>query len=137
MTRLYEFDRKLRTLIHDGIERVEVALRSHLSYVIGETGPLAYKNASRFRSTFDHAGWLETARNRAERAKRHSEPIRHHEEKYNGALPIWVLTKVLDFSDVSMLYDGLPARQQWVVAERLGVLIDDSQLSSNQSAKVR
>jgi len=31
VARLYEFDRKLRSLIHDGIERVEVALRSHIA----------------------------------------------------------------------------------------------------------
>ena len=38
VVRLYEFDRKLRTLLHDGIERVEVTLRSHLSYLIGTLG---------------------------------------------------------------------------------------------------
>lgn len=54
VARLYEFDRKLRTLIHDGIERIEVALRSHVSYLIGAVGPLAYRDASIFRPTFGH-----------------------------------------------------------------------------------
>lgn len=54
VVQLYEFDRKLRTLIHDGIERVEVALRSHVSYMIGSIGPLAYRDATLFRPTFDH-----------------------------------------------------------------------------------
>jgi len=27
---LYEFDRKLRTLVHDGIERIEIALRTRV-----------------------------------------------------------------------------------------------------------
>ncbi len=88
VVRLYEFDRKLRTLIHDGIERIEVALRSHVSYRIGSIGPLAYRDTSIFRPTFDHDIWLATARLRAARARRHSEPIRHHEAKYNGELPI-------------------------------------------------
>lgn len=137
VARLYEFDRKLRTLIHDGIERVEVALRSHMAYVTGMQGPLVYRNAASFRPAFAHAAWLTMARNRADRARRHSDPIRHHESKYNGELPIWVLTEVLDFADVSKLYDGLLARDQWAVAARLGVTVDDLALSTNQRTKAR
>lgn len=137
VVRLYEFDRKLRTLIHDGIERVEVALRSYLSYRIGSLGPLSYRDAAVFRPTFDHSAWLATARIRTDRARRHSEPIRHHEANYNGELPIWVLTEVLDFADVSKLYSGLLAKDQWAIAERLGVTIDDSGLSANQRTKAR
>lgn len=135
--RLYEFDRKLRTLIHDGIERIEVALRSHLSYLIGSIGPLAYRDAVTFRPTFDHAAWIATARVRVGRARRHSEPIRHHETKYNRELPIWVLAEVLDFADSSRLYDGLFAKEQWAIAEWLGIVIDDSGISVNQRKKVR
>lgn len=137
VARLYEFDRKLRTLIHDGIERVEVALRSQLSNALGSIGPLAYRDASMFRPVFGHTSWLVTARLRVDRARRHSDPIRHHEAEYAGELPIWVLTEVLDFADVSRLYDGLLARDQWTIAERLGVHIDDSGLSANQRAKAR
>lgn len=135
VVRLYEFDRKLRTLLHDGIERVEVTLRSHLSNLIGALGPLSYRDQALFRPNFDHAAWLETARTHAKRARHHSEPIRHHEAKYGGELPIWVLTEVLDFADVSKLYDGLLARDQWTIAEQLGVNIDDSVLSANQRKK--
>lgn len=135
VVRLYEFDRKLRTLIYDGIERVEVALRSHLSYRIGSIGPLAYRDAAVFRPSFDHRAWSAAARIRVERSRRRSEPIRHHEEKYDGELPIWVLTEVLDFADVSKLYDGLLARDQWAIAEQLGVTVEESALSANQRTK--
>ncbi|WP_201791250.1 Abi family protein [Aeromicrobium sp. PE09-221] len=137
VVRLYEFDRKLRTLVHDGVERIEVALRSHVSYVVGETDPLAYQDAAHFRPTFDHGAWLSTVRGRVARARRHSEPIRHHESRYDGTLPIWVLTEVLDFSDVSRLYDGMLARDQWRIAEQLGVHVNDSLLSVNQRKKAR
>lgn len=72
-----------------------------------------------------------------ERARRHSDPIRHHEAKYDGAVPIWVLTEVLDFADISKLYDGLFARDQWTLAERFGVVIDDSALSPAQRSHLR
>lgn len=137
VVRLYEFDRKLRTQIHDGVERIEVALRSRVSYRIAEHDPLGYENPSLFRPAFEHSEWLATARRRVDRAKRHIEPIRHYEKKYGGRVPIWVLTEVLDFSDVSKLYDGMLVRDQWTVAERLGVRVDEARLTASQRKKGR
>ena len=51
VTRLYEFDRKLRTLLFDGLERVEVALRRGIADVIGAKDPLGYRVATRRSST--------------------------------------------------------------------------------------
>lgn len=113
---LYEFDRKLRTLLHDAIERVEVGLRSHLSHHLGQVGPLAHEDASHFRPGFDHATWLTVARRRISRARSHSEPIRHHLNNYQGSVPLWVLTDVLDFADLSKLYEGMTSRDQWAIA---------------------
>lgn len=137
ITALYEFDRKLRTLLHDAIERVEVGLRSHLNYHLGAVGPLAHEDASNFRPTFDHSSWLSVARRRVHRARSHSDPIRHHLDRYGGSVPIWVLTDVLDFADLSKLYEGMPARDQWAIAQSLGVRIDVSALSKNQAAKAK
>jgi abortive infection bacteriophage resistance protein len=109
VAKLYEFDRKFRTLLHDGIERIEVSLRTELIETFGAKDPLAYKNSENFRPTFEHQQWLETVSRRVERARRHSEAIRHYDRKYSGELPIWVLTDVLDFSDLSRMYEALPA----------------------------
>ena len=46
---LYEFDRKLRTLVHDGIERIEIALRTRVGEWIVARGPLAYEAKDLFR----------------------------------------------------------------------------------------
>lgn len=63
---------------------------------------------------------MSTARARAARARRHSEPVLRHEARYDGTVPIWVLTEVLDFSDVSRLYGGLIAKDQWPSLEGKG-----------------
>ncbi|WP_067977982.1 Abi family protein [Nocardia caishijiensis] len=47
---LYEFDRMLRLLVLDGIERVEVALRMRLGYIVGAGGAFAH---------LDPAGWMQ------------------------------------------------------------------------------
>lgn len=132
---LYEFDRKLRTLIHDGVERVEVMLRARLNEVLGQVDPLAYLDPSYFRPTFDHARWLTTIEGRVDRARKRNEAVRHHDHKYGGQLPIWVLAEILDFADTSRLFEALPASMQWNLADQMGVHIDVNQLPKNQARK--
>lgn len=137
VTMLYEFDRKLRTLIHDAIEHVEIGVRSHVSYHLGSSDPLAHENSVLFRPSFDHSRWIDVARRRIARARVHSEPIRHHLSRYSGSVPNWVLTEVLDFADISKLYEGMHSRDQWAIANRLGVTIDLSTLSKNQQQRAK
>lgn len=137
VVQLYEFDRKLRTLIHDGVERIEVALRTQLGEVIGAIDPLAYKDASNFRPTFKHNDWLKTANGRVKRLRAQSASIQHHDREYGGELPIWVLTDLLDFADCSKLYDGLYSRDQWIIARKLGLEIDVAKLSQSQREAVK
>ena len=132
---LYEFDRKLRTLVHDAVERIEVSLRVHLNESLGSIDPLSYLNPGNFRPTFAHDHWLQTTMRRVERARKRSEAIKHHDAKYDGSLPIWVLTEVLDFADVSKLYEALPSKMQWSIAEAMGISVDLKVLSKNQAQK--
>ena len=134
---LYEADRKLRMLIHDGMERVEVTLRARLGEELCHPDPLAYTDPSQFRETFNHAGWMRTARKRIERAGRNNEAIKHYRDKYSDRYPFWVLAEVLDFADVSRLFEGLPTRSQRVIAEGLGFVMNLDALSKNQQRKVR
>lgn len=126
---LYEADRKLRTLVHDGMERIEVALRTRIGAQLCESGPLAYANPANFRAEFDHAAWLLTAHSRIDRSKRHNEAIKHYAAKYEEQYPFWVLADVLDFSDVSRLYEGLRPEMQRDIADGLGLNIDYSALT--------
>jgi len=137
VAKLYEFDRKLRTLVHDGIERVEVAIRSSVSNTIGEIDPFAYQNKSIFRPGFAHANWISTVNTRIGRAHKNSTMVQHHFIKYGGNLPIWALVEILDFADTSKLFSGLTSKHQWTIAENLGISIIDTRLSPNQRSKAR
>ncbi|WP_130864844.1 Abi family protein [Acidipropionibacterium timonense] len=134
---LYEADRKLRMLVHDGMERVEVTLRTRLGEVLCHPDPLAYTDPSRFRASFDHAGWLRTARKRIGRAGKNNEAIKHYRYNYAGQYPFWVLAEVLDFADVSQLFEGLATKDQRVIAEGLGFVVNLSALSKNQRQKAK
>ncbi len=134
---LYEADRKLRTLVHDGIERIEIMLRTRIGEQLVASGPLSYKDPRYFRPAFDHAGWVSTANKRVKRAARSNEPIKHYKTEYGGQYPFWVLAEVLDFSDVSRLFEGMLAHDQRAIAEDLGIVPDLSLLSKEQQRKLK
>ena len=123
VTGLYEFDRKLRTLVHDGIERIEIALRTRVGEWIVTHGPLAHQEKNLFRPDFDHKTWLKTARRRIQRAEGNNAAIRHYADKYEG-YPFWVLAETLDFADISKLYAGLPANAQHEISRSFGFIVD-------------
>lgn len=138
---LYEADRKLRTLIHDGIERIEVTMRTRIGERLCVSGsnptPVSYQDPAHFRTGFNHSQWVETAKKRVDRARKHNEAIRHYYDEYNQAYPFWVLAEVLDFSDISRLFGGMKSKDQNHIAERLGIIIDKEQLSKNQINKIK
>lgn len=112
---LYEADRKLRILVHDAIERIECLPKS---------GTLEYQNTALYRPKFNVEKWLSTASKRVARAGKKNEAVKHYSEKYGGQYPLWVLAEVLDFSDISMLYEGLPYTKQAEIAQNFGIHID-------------
>ncbi|WP_459610469.1 Abi family protein [Corynebacterium urogenitale] len=132
---MYEADRKLRTLVHDGIERIEIALRARITNhlcLTDDLGPLVYEDPSHFRSKFDHLDWMRTVYSPLSRAKSRSEPIKHYQSNYAGKFLLWVVADTLDFVDISKLYAGMSSDDQRSVAEGLNLRIDFQQLSRNQ-----
>lgn len=137
---LYEADRKLRTLVHDGMERIEVALRTQAIEILcaqHPSDPAFYLSSESFRPSFSHLQWLQTVYSRLARAGAKSDLVRHHSEHYSGMFPFWAVAEVLDFRDVSVLYSGLKSRDQQAVAENLDFFIDFHLLSSTQKTQVQ
>ena len=53
---LYKFDKKLKLLLFDAIERVEIAVRVEISLVLGRRDPFAHTNPYFFDSNFTAPG---------------------------------------------------------------------------------
>jgi abortive infection bacteriophage resistance protein len=105
---LYEFDRHLRLLILDAIERVEVAIRTQLTYNFScSYGPFGHIDAINFHSSFPHAAWLADIDKETKRSG--DEFVRHYSQKYDGfpTIPLWMLTEVMSLGGLSHLYRGL------------------------------
>lgn len=134
---LYEADRKLRTLVHDGMERIEITMRTRIGEALCLEDPMGYANPDRFRPSFDHRKWMSTAHKRICRVGRNNEAIKHYQVEYDGKYPFWVLAEVLDFADISRLFEGLPAKNQREISEGLNIKINLDVLSRNQQRKAR
>lgn len=127
---LYVFDKKLRLLAMDALERIEVALRVDISHTLGEVDSFAYLKPELLHETFSvaldertgltkHHQWLGKHAQLINRSK--EEFVSHHRDKYGYPLAIWVACELWDFGTMAMLYGGLREREQDAIARRYGI----------------
>lgn len=116
---LYEFDRELRLLVMDAMERVEVAVRTHITQHLAMIhGPFGHENPANFHPKFDHTRWITGLR---EETKRSSDAfVSHFKANYTGypALPIWMATELISMGTLSFLYKGLLSSDKHAVAKK-------------------
>lgn len=99
---IYVFDRKLRLLVMEAIERVEIALRSRWTNRLSLAhGAHAHLDSSVFQSGYEHIGMLSALANRT---KDSSEvPVEHYRRKYTSPFmpPLWSVTELMTFGELS------------------------------------
>jgi len=107
---LYIFDRELRLLLLDAIERIEVSLRAQMTKVLAEHyGPHGYLNADVFDDRFDHVRLLDGIEKEV-RGRDAETFIAHYRNKYRAAPdhpPVWMAMELMTFSTVSILFASL------------------------------
>lgn len=114
---LYEFDRHLRLQVMDAIERIEIALRTAITYTLAHSyGAFAHTDPTNFRNTFQHRRWIEKLE--YELGNSQEVFIQHFRNKYAGfpAMPIWMAIEVITLGALSRLYEGLLPREQKQIA---------------------
>lgn len=134
VVKLYVFDKKLRLLAMDALERIELAMRVDVAYLLGKEDPCAHENPAclhggftkqkirrgRDRGRTGHEVWLEKYQRLVHRSRRQPFVV-HHRETYDGRLPIWVAIEVWDFGLLSRLFAGMRHRDRQTIAARYGV----------------
>lgn len=127
---LYVFDKKLRMLVLDAIERIEVALRVDISHTLGKLDPFAYMKPELFHSAFGedldpdsgvtrHHQWIGKHAKLVSRSR--EEFVRHNKQKYGLPLAIWVACEVWDFGTLSTLFGGMRAAEQDEISRVYGI----------------
>lgn len=105
---LYSFDRKLRLLVMDAIERVEVSLRTRWAHVLAlRYGAHAYVDAAHFRNANRHAKCLDKLREEYQRSQETF--VLHYRKTYTQPElpPFWGICELLSFGQLSLWYQNL------------------------------
>lgn len=122
---LYTFDRQLRLLALDAIERIEVYFRSQLAYELAkETGPFGYLEPENL-PRLDEEEYSEFLERCETQYLRSSEPfVRHFKEKYGDSKelpPYWIMVNLMEFGTMLRLYKGASSEIRNELAGKLGV----------------
>uniref|UniRef100_UPI00403DD140 Abi family protein n=1 Tax=Pasteurella multocida TaxID=747 RepID=UPI00403DD140 len=122
--KLYLFDKKLRLLLLDIIERLEVNIRSVMAHELGRIDPLAYKNkdfikkdSPKVRRNYGNV-WLPKLQDEIKRNK--AEFIIYHREN-DKEIPFWVIVEIWDFGTLSKYYSFLKGNNQKKISKKFGI----------------
>lgn len=127
---LYVFDKRLRLLMLDAVERIEVGLRVSVAHILGPRDPWAHRNPVQLSADFasrtdretrlvKHVSWL--SRHDALTARSKDEFVRHFRGRYDSPLPIWMAIELWDFGVLSTFIEGLKTADQDALAARFSI----------------
>jgi len=125
---LYVFDKKLRLLALDALERIELAIRVDIAHLLGELDIHAHQEPSLFHGNFtrskrngdqsQYQDWLDKYHGLVKRARR-VPFVEHYLNKY-GKLPIWVAIEIWDFGLMSKIFNGMKYDHKEQIAKKYG-----------------
>lgn len=127
---LYLFDKKLRLLVMDALERIEIGLRVDIAYLLGQRNTFAHLDATALHPTFagkvdKRSGkttfdiWQDKYKGLLDRSK--EDFVKHYREKHGPHLPLWVAVEIWDFGAISQLLAMMKVADQQQIASKYGV----------------
>ena len=120
--KLYCFDRELRQMVMAELEKIEVAIRSKMTYILSQKhGAFWFQNPNIFRNPVKHADALSKIGAEFERSD--EDFINAFRDKYSDPLPpSWMTVEITSFGSLSMLYKNLkPGKEKRDVAHFFGL----------------
>jgi abortive infection bacteriophage resistance protein len=125
------FDRELRLLVMDAVERIEVAVRASISNCMCQKyGPHWFVEQARFHPSFDYNQFTSELKDElkldgnGELPKTKDVFLRHYYEKYNYPEhpPCWMVSEILTIGKWSILYKYIrPREDQAAIAENFNL----------------
>lgn len=130
---LYMFDKELRTLLLDILGTIEISFRTYIAYTLAiNHGTIGYLRKEIYIDKDFYNDFMLNLE--SEKHKNYKKLfIKHHMDKYDGKLPIWVAVEIMTFGMMSKLYSNmLPADKSFIKNNlcNLNVKILDTWLQS-------
>jgi abortive infection bacteriophage resistance protein len=104
---LYYFDKDLRHLIFFAIEKIEIYIRTQISFTISKHNEVfGYTDKNIFHSETFHSSILETITSETNRSKEIfvKEFFNTYDEEY---LPVWSMVEIISFNTLSKIFANL------------------------------
>lgn len=117
--RIYEFDRKIRHLLFHAIEEIEVSLRTQIAYYHAHKyGALGYLDPNIYNQNHDHKKFIENI-DREKQVNRKLPFVEHHNSKYAGQFPVWVVIELFTFGMLSYFFADMAIQDQKYIAREI------------------
>lgn len=128
MYKLYKFDKRLRHIILEILESIEISLRTYMAYHLSmKYGAEAQENEQIFKNNdyykgYDdnygrhHNGLIDEIRSEILKSRKELF-VKHHLNKYNGHFPIWVVVELFSFGMLSKTYMNLILEDQKAISK--------------------
>jgi len=106
----YTFDRRLRLIVMDAIERVEVSVRTQLIYCLAHnSGAFGYakREALSNLEAEEYTRWIEEIKKEADHSRELF--VEHFKIKYGDShtfLPLWMVGEIMSFGCMLTMYRG-------------------------------
>ena len=125
---IYTYDKRLRALLLDVLERIEVSIRTDVTLQLGQYSPWAYRDPSVFnrnftsviypnRSCTQFQEFIDDFDNKTvPRSK--ADFVRHFQSKYSDPLPIWAAIELWDFGTLAVVFDGMKPQDKMAIARK-------------------
>lgn len=105
---IYNFDAELRVALLYLLEYIEVSFRTHIGYFHSQKyGPLGYVNKSTFKNELHYESFYQEILKLIKENEKNEIFIKHHNEKYEGQFPFWVIVELMSFGCLSRAFKNL------------------------------
>ena len=118
--KMYEFDRKIRNLIFSVIEEIELHLRAQLAYYhANRYGALGYLKNENYNKYHKHTYFIDKIQKECVRKNSNNPIISHHQNKYQGKIPIWVIVEFFSIGTLSKFYSDMKTQDKKVISKQI------------------
>lgn len=116
---IYMFDREFRNLLIGILGNIEISFRTYIAYTLAiKYETCGYLDRNNFIDFKYHNNFILNL----EKEKTNNSNklfIKHHKEKYEGKLPIWVAVEIMSFGTLSKLYSNILPQDKTYIKNNL------------------
>ena len=131
LQQIYYFDQELRVILFSIIEDIEIYARTGIAYYHSHKyGPDGYLDSVNYNNRHKHPDFMQHINN-CIRENRKTLVVKHHQAKFDGKFPLWVIVEFFSIGMLSHFYTDLQTEDKKACALFSNILLDFSCAAQN------